>query len=89
MCYRTRYQKIKKQDSQMVINIWVIYDHPKDFPNGYAVRRYEVRDGSYGPTQDVQEFQTLEDARTPLRDRGLFCLLRADADDPCIVETWF
>jgi hypothetical protein len=66
---------------------FVIYNSPKDFPGKYVVRMWLVGH-RMGPTDLIEQFDTLEQARefVPL---GLFCMPRADVDEPVIVETWF
>jgi hypothetical protein len=70
-----------------VLNLWTVYDHPKDFPHSYVARRFEVdADGSRVTTDTVQgELQII---RESFRCCGLVCLMRNDNDDPMIVETW-
>ena len=66
---------------------FVIYHSPRDCPGKFVVRMWLVGH-RMGPTNFVEQFDTLEQAREfiPL---GLFCMVRADEDDPSIVETWF
>jgi hypothetical protein len=61
---------------------WVIYDHPKDYPNHFVLRRWEWET----PDEDCQLFDTLEQARAALPRVGLICM-RGDPDK-AIIETW-
>lgn len=66
------------------LSLYTIYEKPLDYPDNFVVRRFEYDQ----PTTDVFVFNTLEDARSPLRRHGLHCLPRDPNDDPMIVETW-
>jgi hypothetical protein len=65
--------------------IWVIYDHPRDFPDHFVVR---VVWGLY--MEPIPQLApTLEAARRIARDGGAsFCLARDPQDDPVIAECW-
>ncbi len=65
------------------VEIWVIYDHPIDFPNEFVARKF-IDDK---PTVDVIVMPTLEEVRMMLPD-GLVKMDRSPVDDPKIVETW-
>lgn len=65
--------------------MWVIYDHPSDFPNDYVVR---LCWGMF-KEPDCAQFQTLIAAREYANENGgCFCIPRDPDDDPVIVETW-
>jgi len=66
------------------LSLYTVYDHPKDYPTKYVVRRF-VYDQ---PTSDVWLYDNLEAARLWLLARGLVCLRRHPHDDPVILETW-
>ena len=66
-----------------VLNLWTIYDRPKDFPDSYVARRFEYDT----PTMDVIK-GTLPRLRQSFRRCGLTCLTRSPGDDTVIVETW-
>jgi hypothetical protein len=66
-----------------VLNMWVIYDHPKDFPEGHVARRFELDQ----VTGDIIIGQ-LDALRKNFIRCGLVCLTRDPSDDPVIVETW-
>lgn len=70
------------------LSMWTVYDHPKDFPNCYVARRFEVdRDGTR-PTTDLMVSGDLELLRQTLQKRGLYCIASDPADAACILETW-
>lgn len=65
--------------------IWVIYDHPADFPNHFVVR---VTWGLF-KSPFAQLAPDLEGARRLAIDGGAsFCLGREPGDDPVIAECW-
>jgi len=65
--------------------IWVIYDHPRDFPGHFVVRIAWGLD--MAPL--AQLAPTLEAARRLAIENGAsFCLGRHPTDDPCIAECW-
>lgn len=65
---------------------FTIYDHPRDYPTGYVVRRWIIRPRN--AVADAATFhRTLDRAREAIPP-GLVRIMRAPDDDPCIVETW-
>lgn len=65
--------------------IWVVYDHPTDFPDRFVSRL------CFGLTAapDLLQADTLEELRAMIRRTG--CAERIErsvCDDPCIVECW-
>lgn len=66
---------------------WVVYDHPRDFPDKFVVRRWDIGAGVVTATDEVRVADTLEEIRR-LIPFGLFRLGRFEEDDPCIVELW-
>jgi hypothetical protein len=72
-----------------VLNIWVIYDHPKDQPDvAYLARRWEVDRIGERATKDALCAVALEPLRWHFGQLGLTCIGRNPADDPVIVECW-
>jgi hypothetical protein len=70
------------------LSMWVVYDHPKDFPDGYIARRWEAtRDGPV-MTGDIMKATRLEPLRLALATEGLTQLPRSPSDDLKIVEIW-
>lgn len=69
-----------------LLMIWVIYYHPKDFPDKFVARRFNLDQ----PTPDHITSDSLEGIRSALLEKepGLVCLTRAPEDDPVILETW-
>lgn len=64
--------------------LWTIYDHPKDFPNTFVARAWNMDQ----PTDQLIIAPSLEELREIMVSWGLSCLTRNPEDDPCIVETW-
>ncbi len=75
--------KRKRRASCLVM--FVIYDHPSDYPASFVVRKWLVRDQAEPTPCTLHD--TLEDARESLPD-GLTCLSRSPDDDKAVVETW-
>ena len=64
--------------------LYVIYDHPRDFPNSWVCRLW------YGETAELSPYAvagTLEQIREAL-PAGVTNLGRYEQDDPCIHEVW-
>ena len=69
--------------------IYVIYDHPKDYPEHYVVRRQVIRGGQIIPDANpMLVTEDLEKIRQGMKRLGLTRLVRRTDDDPVIVETW-
>ena len=69
--------------------MFTVYDHPRDYPDSYVVRRWLIGAGEV--TADPEPTcvtPSLELARASIPD-GLYLLHRHRDDDPSIVETWF
>ncbi len=69
------------------LRMFVIYDHPKDFPGHYVVRRWLVSGANVMVSPQAQLADSLEDARK-LIPFGKVMLGRAPEDDPVIAEIW-
>ena len=70
-----------------VLVIWTIYDRPRDHPEGFIARRFDVR--AEGPkATDLTIAGELEDLREGFWKAGLMKLSRQDGDEPQIVESW-
>lgn len=69
---------------------WVVYDHPKDFPDSFVARRHahdpDVAD--YFPTEDYMASRDLKALRQALARKGLVRLDRDPSDPPQIMEIW-
>jgi hypothetical protein len=69
------------------LEMWTIYDHPKDMPDHFVARCFLIDHGVQA-TQAVVTFDNLRAVRNHFRDLGMTCLPRFPDDDPVIVETW-
>jgi hypothetical protein len=69
------------------LDMWTVYDHPRDYPDKYVARRCTVGRGGLTMTNDMFVADTINEVRS-LLPLGLFCLPRDPKDDPCIVEVW-
>jgi len=66
------------------LNIWTVYERPKDLGVAFAARRFEMDK----PTGEVIVADSLDLIRKALAEKGLVQLGRHPTDDPVIVETW-
>lgn len=67
---------------------YVIYDHPKDFPDKFVVRRWDIGPGSVTPQPGIfAEADSLDDARDAI-PAGLTRMPVFENDDPVIAEVW-
>jgi hypothetical protein len=67
--------------------MWVIYDHPKDWPKFYVARlHYSLPQPE--PTGSIILIRDLEELRDWMQERGYICMPRDESDDPVIIETW-
>jgi hypothetical protein len=69
------------------VELWTVYDRPRDFPRHCAVRKVLVEEDGLAPA-DWHLFQSLDEARAALSRRGLIAVPRDLQDDPALVETW-
>lgn len=69
------------------INHWAIYDHPKDYPNNFVVRRWTLAGGNPVPDRECSLASSLEEAREFI-PAGLVRVSPFPGEDPIIVETW-
>ncbi len=65
------------------LSLYVVYDHPSDFPHSFVVRRFEFDQ----PKELLGVAPSLELARL-LIPKGLVCLHRLDQDERQIAEVW-
>lgn len=68
------------------LDMWVVYDHPRDFPRAWVARRWTVGTAA-APTGDMIACSTLEQLRAVVGGNRLQ-LPRHDADDPKVTEAW-
>jgi hypothetical protein len=66
------------------LEIWTIYDHPVDYPDGFIARKF-IYDR---PTNQVVTAPDMKTLRDHFRRWGLCRMPRDPSDPPNIVETW-
>jgi len=69
-----------------VIRLWVIYDHPDDYPESFVVRSQVPHSGGTDFGEPLFA-NTLEEARA-LIPWGCTRFPRSPDDVPCLVECW-
>lgn len=70
-----------------MITVWVIYDHPVDFPENWVVRAHDVTGNQVIIRKHYTLHSSLEKARMAI-PFGLICFPRSGRDDPAIAESW-
>lgn len=74
--------------SKNALSMFVIYDHPRDDPSGYVVRRWEIKPGEPEPVPlESRRAPELEHVRAMVPD-GCIRMPRLADDDPCVLEVW-
>jgi hypothetical protein len=66
------------------IDIWTVYDHPKDYPNDFVARKFI----NQYPTNEIIISHSLSELRKILESKGLQFFPTVEGDDPVIIETW-
>ena len=69
------------------MELWSVYDRPKEHPRHCAVQKVLVEEEGLQP-EDTQLFSSVQEARSALARRGLIRVPRAEQDEPSLVETW-
>lgn len=70
------------------LSMVVIYDHPKDSPNGFVVRLWSSFRGIVAPAKLLGSDLPSVEAARELVPRGMVSIGRSDHDDPVIAEVW-
>ena len=73
----------RKQQPDGPLEMFVIYDHPKDYPGHFIVHRWM----GGKPTQDFAIADSLEAARAEV-PAGMYRLPHHPGEDDVIAETW-
>lgn len=66
------------------LEIWTVYDHPKDWPHGFIARKWV--DGK--PTNETICAAHLAEIYDQLEFMGFYRVPRDPSDDPVIIEVW-
>lgn len=83
------YQLSQPARDRNVLPVWTVYNKPKDFPHCFVARRFESGPGGTSvATPDVIISPDLEILREGMERCGLVCMMRDEADDSVIIETW-
>jgi len=76
---------------RLYLDLWTLYDRPRDFPRHIVARRHRVERGRRDPVPAPVAclYDSVEEARWDMEQLGLGGPLPRDADDePQIIETW-
>jgi hypothetical protein len=71
-----------------VLSIWTVYCSPRDHPDRYVARRFEVSGPEPTPTSDVVVALSLDTIRGYMEMHGLHRMPREEGDQPHIIESW-
>ena len=84
-----RYEPIFVDGEQIVMFMYVIYDHPKDFPDHWVLRRYLITQDlmSPMPTYTAGLYNSLAAARADV-EPGSLRFPPHPGDDEIISEVW-
>jgi len=74
--------------SRPALEIWTIFDHPKDFPDYFVARLTNVTSAGPEVTEMVLHSADLEELRGIMMRQGLTRIPRFKDDSPQIVEVW-
>jgi hypothetical protein len=71
------------------LSMWTVYYRPRDNPDKWVARRFEIGGGWPDPlpTNDMFVADTLEELRA-LLPPGLTCIPRNPGDHPVVIESW-
>lgn len=72
------------------LRIWTLYDHPKDYPQGYVVRQWVVTAKGEQPTATIIQSDAVDKIEAFMAEcyPGLTWIPRSENDDPVIMGTW-
>lgn len=73
-----------------VLRVYVIYDHPRDYPDHFVLRAWDVAGSVPVPIPELQTrlAATLDEARGHLPPDWLVNIGRQPDDDVAILEVW-
>lgn len=76
--------------NEKVMDMWVIYENPSDFPGLFVARKHEIRCGTHNPTEEYYTAKLLKILRVWVQGKSPGCIRipRDSKDDPTIVESW-
>lgn len=68
--------------------MWVLYDHPSDFPDDIVARKFAIAAGEVTATDETKTFASTDEAQTFFSEFGFVAIPRQDDDDPVIIASW-
>ena len=78
----------RKPPDGTLMTQWVIYDHPRDHPDGYVLRAHYVMGDEKVEVDSVAWASPKVEVLRMIVPPGLYCLPRFENDDPVILEVW-
>lgn len=79
---------IEPDEGATYLEMWTVYDHPKDFPHCYVARLFIITADLVTLTPKLLIGPNIEQIRQVLAGMGLSALPRQPDDDPVIMEMW-
>jgi len=71
------------------LEMYTVYDHPKDYPEAFVVRRFRItKDGPLPDDRFLFISIDLDTCRELMMMMQLTRVMRDADDDPVILETW-
>lgn len=71
------------------LRMWTIYASPRDYPDKFVARMFEVDASGARPTESIVISDSLDTIRECMAiQMGLTCITRSPEDEPQIVESW-
>lgn len=70
------------------LEMWTVYDHPTDWPDGYIARKWVILPTGPHATDECIVATGVSAIRNRFEEMGLVKLARSPEDDPSIMETW-
>ena len=68
--------------------MWVVYDHPSDYPDDFVARKWILTKNGMLPTETALSGPSIDLLRYMLAENGLSRMERLPEDDPVVLEVW-
>lgn len=82
-------ERLIASGAEVVLTQYIVYEHPRDYPQGYVVRAWHLVRGQTEPLPDPGSWKvaTLDLARAVIPD-GMVNVGRLPGDDATVLEVW-
>lgn len=82
-----KYRRLSRNPRGDSMDMWVVFDHPVDYPDVYVARLMIVAPNMVVPTNLVYTADSLGELREMI-PQGYHCMPRFPNDDPSVIEVW-